>query len=581
VKKYIKEILFLIQGDNLAIARLVLFFLLSSIMDLIGIGLIIPFISLITDSEGIKVSELSNALANLGYVAEPKEIIILSGISIIFIFLTKATISILVFRSILDFCHKQGVNLRSSLMKSYQSLPYTDFIQRDSSKYIYRVNNAVELFLREILQPFLRSISEGLTIIFIFILLAWFDFRALFMLLVLLGSAGLIYDLLFREKLYGYGKMVNDYSTRIVKNVSESVNGYKEIKVYDKEEYFHDIVKKASLKYAKASKNSEIIANMPRYIWEVIIIIFIVLLSFIALFYNQLQSFFITIGLFGVAAVRLIPSSSSLINGISKLRHGRDTVNLIFDDLTKNQKYNPVIEDISLKYSEFESLCLKNVEFKYPKSAINSVQNLSMDFRKGQTIGITGPSGSGKTTIVDIILGFLNHTSGEIYYNGELVDSSQKKWQSRIAYLPQNAFIISDSIKNNITFGINDCDVDQIALNKSIHDAQLYKVIDKLPHGIDTTLGEGGVNLSGGEMQRISIARALYQNRDILIMDESTSALDKENEKNIMKVIEKFKKDKAIIIISHSFSVLKFADIIYMIENGSIKKSGTYSEIIH
>jgi ATP-binding cassette, subfamily B, bacterial PglK len=580
-RQYITEILYLVKGGNFGILKLIIFFLLSSIMDLIGIGLIIPFISMITTPEGVAIKEISSTLSNFGIYAETNEIILLSGVVLICVFTIKSIVSILVFRYILNYCFEQGVHLRTCLMKSYQSLSYIDFIQKNSSQYIYSINNAVELFYREILQPFLKSISEGLTILFIFVFLAWYDIQAVSLLIILLGSTAFLYDRIFRHRLYKYGKMVNEYSTQIVKSVSESVAGYKEIRVFSKEKYFYNLVKEASLKHADASKNSEVIANMPRYIWEVIIITFIVLLSFIAIFSDeQLASFVTTLGLFGIAAVRLIPSSSALVNGFSKLRYGRDTVSMLYGDLKQIQNDKRYIENLPLKYDAFKSLTLKDVAFTYPGAKDKSIDSVSININIGDTIGIMGSSGSGKTTLVDIILGLLNHSSGEIYYNGKLITSGHNKWQSRVAYLPQHAFIIDNTIRSNIALGIDEQDVDEMALLKSIQDAQLSSVIERLPNGIYTLLGERGVSLSGGEMQRISIARALYHDRDILIMDESTSALDKENEGKIMEVIERHKKNKTLIIIAHRLSTLRFCDCIYKIEQGRIVQSGSYNKMV-
>ena len=234
---------------------------------------------------------------------------------------------------------------------------------------------------------------------------------------------------------------------------------------------------------------------------------------------------------------------------------------------TKNRERN--IKKID--YEKFDILEIKNIKFQYPDSKINVINNLSLNLKSGETIGLIGSSGAGKTTLVDIILGLLKPNSGEILINGKKLDSD-RNWSLQVAYLPQDVFLLDASIKTNISFETDDKLIDLEKVNNALENAQLKSMIENQPNGIETIIGENGIKISGGQKQRLAIARAFYHGRDILIMDEATSALDHDTEKEIIEVIKKIKKNKTIIVIAHRISTLKHCDKIFEIKDGKLNQ---------
>jgi ABC-type multidrug transport system fused ATPase/permease subunit len=227
-----------------------------------------------------------------------------------------------------------------------------------------------------------------------------------------------------------------------------------------------------------------------------------------------------------------------------------------------------------------KDIVLSNVGFNYFNNRKTILDNISFEIKKGQSIGIIGQSGAGKSTMVDIILGLLKITNGSILVDGSDISTCITSWQKNIGYVPQNIYLIDDTIKKNIAFGIEDEDINIERVNHTIQLAQLNDFIGSLEFGINANVGDRGSKLSGGQKQRIGIARALYRNPEILILDEATSALDNETEQDFMKAINNLKGSITTIIIAHRLSTVANSDYIYVLENGRLIKSGTPAQIL-
>jgi ABC-type bacteriocin/lantibiotic exporter with double-glycine peptidase domain len=375
----------------------------------------------------------------------------------------------------------------------------------------------------------------------------------------------------------------------MVQNIHEGIEGLKEIRILGKEKYFHRMLEKNAKVFAEASINANIVSTMPRYFLELILIVFIVLLVFKSIFFDQnFNDLLPTISMFGIAAMRLAPSTSQIISSISRLRHNAHSIDLLYDDL-KSLKglHSSEKGHISMSRVEkdqpckpFHSIELQQVQFTYPKTNKLVLDNLSITIRAGDSIGLIGSSGSGKTTMVDLLLGLLEPNKGKILYNNKPLIKNLADWQSTVGYLPQKVFLIDDTLRKNIALGVDEEEISDNKILEALHQARLTELVMQLPKGINTTLGEHGIRLSGGQRQRVALARAFYHQRSVLIMDESTSALDNETEHEIVEEIKRLKGRKTIIVIAHRLTTLQHCDYIYRMDNGKLVQDGDYESVI-
>jgi ABC-type multidrug transport system fused ATPase/permease subunit len=468
-------------------------------------------------------------------------------------------------------------------MQAYQFLPYTEYIRRNSSEYIYSIQQLTAQYSGQVVLPLLRTISDGMVAFLILILLALQNIFALALLVVLLGLIFFLNDIFFRNNLKKYGENINKASATIIQGVSEGMDGLKEIRVLGKEQYFYQMVHKNAKKQAFFGTKALTLAMAPKYILELTMISFIMLLVLATLLLgNNIDTLLPTLGVFGIASLRLFPAANALVHSLTQIRYSRDSVTRLYNDQHRLKQLSDK-EGYSMSAQipkQFQVLNLDRVSFTYPQSEYKALNEISLEIKAGESIGLIGPSGSGKTTLVDMLLGLLEPQQGSIQYNGEEVKTALGQWRSQSAYIPQQVFLIDDTLRHNVALGIASDEIDNEKLQESLRQSKLIEVVEQLPQGINTVLGEKGVRLSGGQRQRVALARAFYHGRDVLVMDEATSALDDQTEREIVKEIDQLKGKKTIIVIAHRLTTLKHCDRIYKLENGRVTAVGSYKELI-
>jgi len=581
---YFKKILYLIGEKREKLPKLILMFLGISLLDVIGISLIGPYIALIIDANAldgpfgkfINLLELPNQ--------NRRKLLIYISVALVVIFMLKTLSAIWIHREIILFGQNQRVRLRSFLMQAYQSLPYSEYLRRNSAEYIYSIQELTSQFQFNAVVPLFRILVDGFVGLSILILLAWQDLPALILLVTLLGTTIISYNLLFRHKISMYGEKANIASTTMLQGINEGIGGLKEIRILGKEKYFLNMVRSGAEGNAFYSAKAEVLSSTPRFILELVLISFIVLLVvFTILLGDDLKVLASTLGMFGVASIKLLPSANTISTGLVNLRFGRDGVNRLYKEVMSFEQINirEKGEQFDTNDSVFSSLAFKNVSFRYSKSKQNALNQISLEINAGEAIGLIGASGSGKTTLLDVLLGLLERHEGEISFNKKPIESSLAEWRSQVAYLPQDIFIIDNTLKHNVALGLKTEEIDESKIRASLKQARLTELVEQLPLGLDTVLGEHGVRLSGGQRQRVALARAFYYNRSVLVMDEATSALDNETEQEIVNEIQQLKGKKTLIVIAHRLSTLRHCDRIYRLSDGKIVETGTYNSVVN
>ncbi len=574
---YFYQIKFLLGSDFKKVPWMVLIFLASGILDLIGLSLIGPYIGIITGNDkGINLFFLN--IENI----QKEHLLIYLGSVLIFIFLIKAFASIFIHFIILQFAYGREIKIKSHLLTSYINFPLIQIMNRNSSDFIYNINNLVSQFTFFVVYPFLKVTSDLIIAFVIIVFLGFQNIFALGLFCGLLLVTIFLYDKFFRSKLPKYGEVVNKAQSKSVQGIQQAIDGIKEIRVLNVENYFHNHVLTEVKTMAKYNKLHNIITNAPRYLLEFVMILFLFLLvlSMMIIEGQDSNKFIATVTVFGFAGLRLLPSANIVATCIGQIRFARDGVNRLYEDILNIESTNELKskEIFENKKTKLLTLSVDNISFRYPKAKSNVIHKLSFNVNEGECIGIVGESGSGKSTLLDLILGFLKPDKGKVLLNDRSIKSNLRTWRSCVAFLPQEVFIMDDTLEKNITLGVeyaNFKDKVMSALNK----AKLSTFAKSLPNGLETFLGERGTRLSGGQRQRVAIARALYHNRDVLILDEATSSVDSKTETMIVNEINNLKGKITMIIIAHRISTLKFCDRIYELNNGTITGSKTYKEL--
>jgi ATP-binding cassette, subfamily B, bacterial PglK len=579
IRQYASLILSLLGDDKKKLYILLVLFLAGSLLDLLGIGLIGPYFAIIFDKTALS-GNIGKTISFFGFPNDQQSLVFIGGTILILVFLLKAIFGIFINYKITNFGQEEQVRLRSVMMRSFQSLPYSDYINRNSSEYIHSLQSLVVQYTDNALIPSLKTISDLIVATFIIGYLAFTNIYVLLLLVSLLTLLVLGYDKLFRKKVSIYGEKSNKAATLLVQGIQEGIQGLAEIRILKKEAYFHRRVVKQSKEFAINQAKTRILTTSSRFLVELLLISFVVFLIFIIVAIgHDLQTLIPILAIFGVASLRLLPSATALSSNLVKIRFARDAVILLSKDFDyiksvdfkkteSNTGVKPTIDDFSI-------LKVNDISYRYGDAKNKAIKNISLEVKKGEAIGIIGSSGSGKTTLINLLLGLFNPDSGDIIYNKTLLKENKENWQRRIAYIPQNLLLVDDSLKNNIALGVNEEDIDDKRLEESISLASLANVVKELKYGVDTPLGERGVRLSGGQRQRVILARAFYHNRDILIMDESTSSLDNETEQEIIREIKKFHGIKTMIVIAHRHSTVAHCDRIYKIDGGKVIGVGT------
>ncbi len=582
-RNYFSDVAVILQNQRKILVGLFVMFVLASLLDLIGIGLVGGYIALLTQPESNDASFLDNIIGSDRLSTNRSEVILGIGALLISVFLIKAAVSILVNREILRFSNGQMVRLRGEVMSAFQALPYEKFVQRSSAEYVQRVLGYVAQTTNS-LMLLLRMISEGIVSLVILSLLASINFIALAGLLLFGGLIFAAYDRLFRRRLLAGGREANLATEGVIQGVQEGFSGLKEIRILGREKFFLDRVVDGSRIVSKVSIFTGTVSVSPRYLIEVAVVLFVVILVLgIYVQSGSLETSYPLIGMFGVASMRLAPAISMVISSTATLRIQRHGLGALARDLSElSSTVSPrVWSSTGPAREKFSSLELNNVVYSYNNASRPALDGISLAISSGESIGVIGESGSGKTTLVDLILGLLTPKSGEVSYNEKQLASVLNMWRSNVAYLPQEVFLSDESLRQNIALGIESSQIDDEFVEQVAQQARLSELVSELPSGVDTMLGERGVRLSGGQRQRVALARAFYHRREVLVLDEATSALDHETEREIVNEIQELKGEKTMIVIAHRLSTLQHCDRIYRLKKGKIIQTGTYDQVIH
>lgn len=541
-----------------------LFFLtiVATILELIGIGLVIPILNFIITPEKIeKIHYFSNFTYN-------ESLIILLSLLIIGYLIKNLFIAFFSIKKI-RYLNTIALNLSKRLLSLCIKQSYYFFLNKNTAELIRDIKFETVMF-SSILLHFINLLTESLIVLGILIVLIYLEPNISIVIALVIILFSLFIYRFSKKRMQNWGKKRQYFSAESQKSITQSLNSIKETKILGKEDNFIKIFEKDFSQEFFYNGNARILNAMPRLIIEILIV---VIFSFIVLFLtfqNRTQTeLIIILGLAGVASFRIMPSIGRILVSAQQLRFSLPSYNKILE----LSKLSPNTEKNKLDVKFENKLVFENVSFKYFNSNENVFENTNFEIKEGDCIGIIGKSGSGKTTLINLLLGLFHPSSGRIVVNGKFLLGEDYKWsKENIGYVPQNIYMIDDTIKKNIAFGIETKEIDDQLIKRCLEKAQLKNFLNSSPNGVDTIVGEQGSRISGGEKQRLAIARALYFKSDLFIFDEPTSSIDQNTEIELIKVIKELKKNKTIIIVSHKMSVLEDCNKIFKIEKKKIVK---------
>ena len=542
---------------------------LSMFFETFGIGLIIPLVTSITDYSSI-VSNVNylNYLNFLG-INSQKDLIIFSGSFLLFFFIIKNTFLFYFLYIEGAYASKIHKNIKTKLFNLYISQDYYNFFKKNSPRLVSNIKTDSAIFTQALKNALL--LTAEITIALGILILLFFIEPLLLIINFSIIIAGMFFFRFFSKKksadLGRYRKVVED---EIFFHLNNGFKSIKEINVYNSNKYFEDTFDSANEKMFHVDRKFHVIQGIPRLFYEILgIISLITLIVYLAIVNTNYESTITFLAVSGASVFRLVPSANRILNSLQYLSYAQKSIEVIHEEFnflnSKNKK--------SRNYDKFEfsnEIHLKNISFQYHSRNEPIIKNVDFIIKNNDKVGILGATGSGKSTLIELIIGLLEPTKGAVEVNKKNIYNYFKDWTKRIGYVPQNISIIDTDIKSNIAFGVEENNIDETMMNKAIEVACLEKLVKRLPQGLNTFIGENGSELSGGQIQRIGIARAIYKKPEVLILDESTNALDVDIEKQVILNLKNFFSNKIMIVISHNKEIFSNFDKIMQFQNGEL-----------
>lgn len=592
-----KLLYFLDRRDRLRALTLLGMMVIGACLEGMGIGLVYAFISLLQTQEKIHQNRLLQGVYNTFGFDSTRDFLMWCGGGLVLLYLIKNIFLGFLYQTQYRFLFNRQVALSRRIFQAYLHSPYTFHLQRNSAELLRNVNNEVLWIFHHVFIPLCVVVTEALVVAAVMTVLLRQQPVASLVVLGVLGGASAIFFRVVRKKMSAAGASQQHHLGQSIKWVNQGLGGLKEAKVLGRENYFVNFYTRSSQEYAKSNRYLKFASDLPRLGNETIAVSGIMLMVILLLASGQnMQAIFPTLSLFAMASMRLAPSLNRIVSSLNSIRYFTPSVDVIYKDLVwfNEQSQSPatgamLIGNASATSADQASrgalpfkheIELRNVEYQYPGSSETSLKDISLSIPQGYSVAFVGASGAGKTTMVDVMLGLLPPTSGEVLVDGYNIHDDIRAWQHKIGYIPQPVYLSDDTIRRNIAFGLPDEQINEEDIQTALKAAQLEELIESLPEKLDTLIGEHGVRLSGGQRQRIGIARALYHDPEILVMDEATSALDNETETEITKAITHFHGQKTIIIIAHRLTTVRNCDCLFFMKNGRIVKTGTYDSLL-
>jgi ABC-type multidrug transport system fused ATPase/permease subunit len=565
--------------------------LVSGGLDAVGVASIMPFLEVLSDGEAIRDKPyLAAAYAWLGFESDYAFKLTL-GLGAFAMVILSLVVKGVTFWALARFGHMRNYTISSRLLRAYLARSYAFFLQRHSGDLGKTILTEVEQVINQCLIPAVRMVAQGVNA---FCLIAVMVVVSPVVAAIAVSAIGLCYAgiyLSLRRFLYRSGKDRVRANKQRFKVVQEAFGGIKEVKVSNSERAYLRAYRDPAYRFARHLANNEIASRVPRFAIEAAGVgtALGIVLVLLASRPDRLSEVIPVVGVYAFAGLRLLPALQEIYRGAVKLRFGRPALDALYADLVDIRGTHADSGPAGrrggrapLQLRTRIELDRVGFEFEGSSGRIAALTGIDTTIPVGSVTGLVGPTGAGKSTLVDIILGLLRPTEGEVRVDGRpLDDEAIVAWQRAIGYVPQYIFLADETVTANIAFGVPDEEVDRAAVERAARTAEIHDfIVEQLPDAYSTYVGERGVRLSGGQKQRIGIARALYHEPDVLILDEATSALDSHTERAVMDAIHRLSGQKTVILIAHRLATVQACDQLLLLERGRLRAVGSYTDLV-
>lgn len=558
---------------------------LMAVMELLGIASIAPFMSLVADMQLLETNAILNKIYLFSGIDSHEHFLFLTGVIVLFMLGIASLLSIITTWRLSLFAFSIGTEIGDSLYRYYLNQGWLFHAGGSSAQLTKQIATESMRVTNYVVLPFMQMNARLVLAIFISIGIFVFNPIIASVGIILFVSGYLIIYKIIRKRLTRYGKDISSTSISRFRLMNEGFGGIKDVLLYKRDDDFLEKFKQSGKVLAHAQGMNTALSQTPRYFMELVAFgaLISLVLALLISHDGTLSQVLPVLAIYALAGFKLLPALQQIYGSVTTIRGNTAAFDAIKSDLraARVKEINQDIIPKSIDLSEIDHIKFNNVSFTYPNKKTPALNYINIKIPINATVGFVGESGSGKSTAIDLLLGLIEPDIGQLMLNDIVIDSNHRYgWQKHIGFVPQSIFLSEGTIAENIAFGLNDKDIDLKKINQAIKLAHLESLISSLPSGLETKVGERGVQLSGGQRQRIGIARALYNQPNVLVFDEATSALDGMTEKVIMDAIQEMSGQKTIVLIAHRLKTVQQCDIIYLMDKGKIVDQGTYQELI-
>ncbi len=577
VKKIIQELVYILPDKQKKRAVVVLLvIIIGSGFELLGVSAVLPFLQAILTPETLMESQYLQPVIRILGIDTANGVLILVGVGLILVYILKNVFMVFSYYVSYDYSTRVKKELSIKMLHSYMSRPYTFFMNVNMAEILRGCNEDIE-GVYTILSNLFTILAEMLATVLIAAYIIYTEPLTAVAAVVLILAVMMGIVLLFKPLMKRLGRIYMNAHAAKNKAIYQTVSGVKELYAMQRQELFIEEYDAASETVRKTQRNYEFVNSSPDRIVEGVCLSGLIGIVLIRLLMGvDMVAFVPKLGSFAMAAFKLLPSIGKISNRITGIVYNKPRLDNVFDNVMEAQQYEKACAEESRRRSSGleigttaafqEVVSVENIVWQYEGQTRPVLDGVSFEIHKGQSVALIGISGSGKTTLSDVILGLLTPAKGSVYMDGIDIYTMPKAWAGIVGYVPQSVFLIDDTIRNNVAFGLRD--VDDADIWKALEQAQLKAFVETLPAGLDTIVGDRGIKFSGGQRQRVAIARALFNKPEILILDEATAALDNETEKAVMESIDALQGQITMVIVAHRLTTIRNCDSIYEIKDG-------------